>query len=98
MSAFDRVRAALADFNFGLLAMKEAHYAFAERYQRPIESAPESVREAFEAAWVMSRAVAIADSARVCKTWKEVCQSARRHGAACGADECMKLVAIQDED
>lgn len=78
--------------------MKEAHYAFAERYQRPIESAPESVREAFEAAWIMSRAVAIADSARVCKTWKEVCQSARRHGAACGADECMKLVAIQDED
>ena len=60
-----------------------------------IESAPEAVREAFEAAWVMSRAVAIADSARVCKTWKEVC---RRHGAACGADECMKLVAIQDED
>lgn len=40
--------------------MKEAHYAFAERYQRPIESAPESVREAFEAAWVMSRAERLA--------------------------------------
>jgi len=46
----------------------------------------------------MSRAVAIADSARVCKTWKEICAAQRRHGAACGAQECMKLVAIQDED
>lgn len=78
--------------------MTEAHYAFAQRYQQPIESAPEAVREAFESAWVMSRAVAIADSARVCKTWKEVCESSRRHGAAMGAMECMKLVAIQDED
>jgi len=78
--------------------MKEAHYAFAERYQRPIESAPESVREAFESAWAMSRAVAIADSVQVCKLWKEVCAQQRRHGAACGAQECMKLVAMQDED
>jgi len=78
--------------------MKEAHYAFAERYQRPIESATEAVREAFESAWAMSRAVAIADSVQVCKTWKEICATQRRHGAACGAQECRKLVAIQDED
>lgn len=78
--------------------MTEAHYAFEKRYQQPWESAPEAVREAFESAWVMSRAVAIADSACVCKQWKEVCKSARRHGAAIGAEECMKLVSIQDED
>ena len=72
--------------------------AFAKRYGIPIQDAPEPVREAFAAAWAMSRVVAINDSVRVCKTWREVCQSARRHGAACGAEECMKLVAIQDED
>jgi len=33
---------------FGLLAMTEAHYAFAQRYQQPIESAPEAVCGAFE--------------------------------------------------
>lgn len=76
----------------------ESHYAFAQRYQQPIESAAEAVREAFESAWAMSRAVAIADSVQVCKTWKEICATQRRHGAACGAQECMKLVAIQDED
>lgn len=58
--------------------MNEAHFAFAQRYQQPIESAPEAVREAFESAWVMSRAVAIADSARVCKDWMRVCEAERQ--------------------
>lgn len=39
--------------------MNEAHYAFAQRYQQPIESAPEAVREAFESAWAMSLKVQI---------------------------------------
>ena len=78
--------------------MTDARKAFEQRYVQRWEDAPEAVREAFESAWVMSRAVAIADSAQVCKTWKEICAAQRRHGAACGAQECMKLVAIQDED